>query len=87
MHYVYILKSKKRGSIYIGSTNNLVKRIKEHNAGKDEYTKKFTPWTLVYFEGCLSEDDARAREHNLKYRGNAIAQLKRRIKGSLDNAQ
>ncbi len=62
MHYVYILKSKKNGNLYIGSTPNIVKRLEEHNAGKSKYTKKFLPWSLVYFEGYLATDDAIKKE-------------------------
>jgi len=87
MHYVYILKSKKNGSIYIGYAVNVLERLKKHNAGMNKYTKKFTPWVLIYFEGYFSKEDAIKREHNLKYRGNAIAQLKKRAENSFNDAQ
>ena len=87
MHYVYILKSKLNGATYIGQTNDVDKRLQEHNAGLSKSTKRYMPWNLVYFEGHLSKLDAIKREHNLKYRGKAIAQLKRRIKNSLADAR
>jgi len=53
MYFVYILKSKKTGSLYVGKTNNLVRRIKEHNNGDNPSTKRYLPWICVYFEGYL----------------------------------
>ena len=86
MYWVYILKSKKNNSLYIGSTSNLERRLKEHNEGKSLSTKKYMPWILVYTEGYFLEEDALHREHNLKYFGKVYAQLKRRIKNSIRSA-
>ncbi len=86
MHYVYVIKSKKNNSIYIGYTNNLVRRLKEHNAGASPSTKRYIPWSYAYFEGYLSKDDAIKREYNLKYRGKALGQLKNRIYSSLKDS-
>jgi putative endonuclease len=83
MFYVYIIKSRKTGDIYIGFTNNLKRRIEEHNKEKSISTKSNTPWELIYFEGYKSEKDAILREKGLKYFGRALGQLKRRIKNSL----
>lgn len=83
MHYVYILKSAKNNSLYIGITNNLSRRITEHNKGKNISTKRYLPWVCIYFEGYFSENDAKARENNLKIFGKAYGQLKGRIKNSL----
>jgi putative endonuclease len=83
MYFVYILKSKKDGRLYIGCTNNLKKRIKEHNLGLVRSTKSRRPFQLIYFEGYRSKQDAFIREHNLKLRANALRQLKSRIKFSL----
>lgn len=47
--YVYILESIKRSDeLYIGHTHDLVKRIKEHNSGKNISTKRYMPWNLIY---------------------------------------
>ena len=86
MYWVYIIKSKHNGSLYIGSTPDLEKRIKEHNEGKFRSTKRYVPWVLIYTEGYFSKEDASLREKNLKYFGKAYAQLKRRIKNSLQGA-
>lgn len=73
--------------MYIGSTNDLKRRLSEHNANKVPSTKLRSPFELVYYESYSSEKDARHREHNLKLRSNAFNQLKRRIKGSLETHQ
>lgn len=83
MYYVYILKSKKDGKLYIGSTNDLRRRFSEHNRGLVASTKARAPFELRYYEAFFSESDARKREHSLKKDGNALAQLKRRISASL----
>ncbi len=84
MYHVYILKSSKDNSLYIGYTNNIVRRMDEHNAGLVEYSKKLKPWKLVYYESFSSLEDAKLREKNLKYFGKAYGQLKGRIKSSLN---
>lgn len=81
MFYTYLLKSKKNGKLYTGSTNDLKKRLKEHNDGKSNYTKKYIPYELVYYEACLNEQDARAREKYLKT-GMGKRYLKNRLKYS-----
>jgi len=64
--YVYVLKSEKDGMNYVGYTNNLKERLKCHNEGRVQSTKQRRPLTLVYFEGCLSQNDAVKREKYLK---------------------
>jgi putative endonuclease len=83
MFYVYILKSKKDGQRYTGSTNDLKNRFKEHNNGKVLSTKARRPFELIYYEAYKSDYDARKREKNLKLRSRAFAQLKQRIYESL----
>lgn len=65
-YYTYILKSIKDGNLYTGSTNDLKKRIVEHNSGKVISTKGRLPFELVYYEACLTDHDARMREKYLK---------------------
>jgi putative endonuclease len=79
-----VLKSSFDEDLYIGSTNNLVRRIKEHNSKKVYSTKHRGPFKLIYYEAYISEKDARHREHNLKLRSRAAAQLKKRINNSLN---
>ncbi len=82
MFYTYLLKSKKDGHLYTGSTNNLRERLKQHNAGKSSYTKKHRPYDIIYYEACLSEEDARSRELYLKS-GMGKRYLKNRLRRSL----
>jgi len=84
MYYVYILKSKIRRVLYIGYTDNVNKRLKEHNDGRSFTTKKYRPWELIYLEGYRSQEDAKDREKKLKQYGKVYSQLKRRIKRSLN---
>ena len=83
MFYTYVLRSKKDGELYIGSTNNLSRRFKEHNTGQVQSTKSRYPLMLVYYEAYSAEDDAREREHQLKSRGQARHQLLKRVRRSL----
>ncbi len=83
MFYLYILKSKIDGELYIGSTNDLKRRFKEHNAGDVQSTKSRKPFVILYYEAYSAEVDARKRERQLKLRGRALAQLKRRLEFSL----
>ena len=50
MYKIYIIKSKVDNSFYIGYTNNLDRRLEEHNSGKTRYSSKKCPWELVYTE-------------------------------------
>lgn len=81
MFYVYLLKNND-GKIYYGSTKDLKRRFEEHNSNKSFSTKRHL-WKLVYYEAYLNESDARIREKQLKYHGQALVQLKRRIKSSI----
>lgn len=73
MFYVYAIKSKVDKDLYVGSTNDLRRRFKEHNDGKVFSTKRRGPFELAYYEAYKSEKDARKREHNLKLRSRAFA--------------
>ena len=66
MYYVYILKSEKTGKMYVGSSEDLRKRISEHNMGKVISTKPFRPWKIIYYEAFTSKNDARREELFLK---------------------
>jgi len=65
-HYVYVILSKKDDKLYIGYTQNLRERIKEHNAKKNFSTKSRLPLLLIYIETCLNQEDAKRRENYLK---------------------
>jgi putative endonuclease len=66
-YFVYILASRRNGTLYIGVTNDLVRRMTEHK-GKfvPGFTRKYRVDKLVYFEEYASILEARAREYTLK---------------------
>ncbi|UCB57260.1 MAG: GIY-YIG nuclease family protein [Candidatus Omnitrophota bacterium] len=66
MYYVYLLISTKDNNQYIGFTEDIDKRLKEHNAGKVVSTKNRRPLKLIYFEAYLDKRDAQGREQFLK---------------------
>jgi putative endonuclease len=65
--YVYILASKRNGTLYVGMTDNLVRRIWEHKEGAlDGFTKQYGVKTLVWFEEHSTRESAFVRERQLK---------------------
>lgn len=66
MYYVYVLQSLKDNYFYVGYTDDLKIRIKEHNNGRVVSTKDRRPLKLVYYEVCLNQQDATKREKYLK---------------------
>ncbi len=66
-YYIYILASKKNGTLYVGVTNNLIKRVYEHkNNLIDGFTKKYGVHNLVYYEVFDNIYDALTREKRIK---------------------
>ena len=68
MFTVYILYSEKIGQYYVGYTNDLSRRLTEHNRRKGKFTDRGIPWALVYREEYPSKEDARTREAQIKAR-------------------
>jgi putative endonuclease len=66
MQYVYELKSLIKERIYVGYTEDLRKRFKEHNSGHVTSTSSLRPLKLVYYEAFLSKEDVRKEELFLK---------------------
>ena len=67
-YYVYILASKRNGTLYIGVTNDLQRRVYEHkNNHIDGFTKDYSVHTLVYYEETNNIESAIAREKQLKH--------------------
>ncbi len=66
MYSVYVLKSRLKNYRYVGITNNITRRIDEHNSGQTRATAPYKPFDLVYTESCMSRCDARLREKYLK---------------------
>lgn len=61
-YFVYVLRSDKDKNLYTGYTNDIKKRVKEHNEGKVTSTKNRVPLRLIYFEASLNKYDAIHRE-------------------------
>ncbi|HBM45412.1 MAG: Excinuclease ABC C subunit domain protein [Candidatus Nomurabacteria bacterium GW2011_GWF2_35_66] len=67
-YYVYILANNKNGTLYIGVTNNLGRRVFEHKNGLvDGFTKKYFVHNLVYYEEFVDINYAISREKQLKW--------------------
>jgi predicted GIY-YIG superfamily endonuclease len=77
IYWTYVLKNKINGEFYYGYTNNLERRLKEHDIEK--------VWKFIGCEGYASELDARERERKLKHYGQARTHLKNRLKKSLES--
>ena len=82
MYYVYVIRSRQDGTFYTGYTNDLKRRLAEHNDKVSTYTKHKAPFQLVYYEAYRSRADAKYRENNLKRFGGAMTHLKKRIRNS-----
>lgn len=66
MYYLYILESQTKPWRYIGTTDDVDKRIHEHNRGKTRSTKPYRPFIIIYTEIFENKSDARKRELYLK---------------------
>ena len=66
MFFVYMIKSNKKSWYYVGSTNDLERRVGEHNSGKVKSTKPYLPLSLVYTKEFIHEHEARAYERKVK---------------------
>jgi len=64
--YVYVLRSTIKEHYYVGFTQDLNKRIAEHNNGSSFSTRPHAPWELIYYEAHLNKEDASRREKCLK---------------------
>ena len=66
MYLVYILKSVKFRKTYTGITDNLQRRLDQHNNGNSEYSSRYLPWEILYKETVLDRNAARMRERYFK---------------------
>jgi len=78
MYYVYCLENVAKQYLYIGSTNELKRRLDEHNQGKCQATKPYTPLVLTAYVSVNTEEKARKLEAYFKT-GSGKAILKKRI--------
>ncbi len=65
-HFIYILYSDLRNRYYIGSSENVERRLERHNQGATKSTKSGRPWKIVYTEEYESKSDALKRELYIK---------------------
>lgn len=77
--FVYVLKSLKDGSTYIGYTSDLEKRLADHNRGKTKSIKHKIPFEIAYFEEYSSKTEALKRELRLKKNSWEKEQLYKKI--------
>jgi putative endonuclease len=85
MFYTYVLlciPEKGKSDFYTGYTSDLRTRIKQHKSKTNKTTRRFEIIKLVYYEACLSEEDARKRELQLKT-GFGRGYIKKRLKDYL----
>ena len=80
-YYVYLIQSIKDSIYYIGYSDNLNQRLKEHNQGKTKSIKHKVPFKLIYFEGYLNKTTARKREIRLKKNSFEKEKLLKRLQG------
>ncbi len=64
--FIYVIKSLTYDNRYVGVTENIERRLLEHNSGKCRYTKGRIPWKVIYTEKYSSLGEARKREIFLK---------------------
>lgn len=85
MWYFYVLQSlKEPNCFYKGSTNDLCRRLEQHNRGSVFSSSPYKPYRLVYYEAYLYEFAARIRESAVKKSGSVSVPLLRRIREGLN---
>ena len=65
-YFVYAIKSKIDGRLYVGFSKDVEKRVKEHNSGTTRSTKGYRPWGLVFTQECNTRTEARKLEKYYK---------------------
>ncbi|MFA6397661.1 MAG: GIY-YIG nuclease family protein [Candidatus Paceibacterota bacterium] len=66
MYFVYAIKSENRNYIYVGISDNVERRLKEHNSGHNKTTKPYKPFEIILTEKYEDRKTARIREKYLK---------------------
>ncbi len=66
MYFVYVLQSERNGRYYIGSSEDVARRLLEHNAGMTQATRFLRPWRVIYTEPAETLAEARRREAQIK---------------------
>jgi len=66
MFYLYVLRSERTGRRYVGSTQDVEQRLRQHNSGQSLATKHGAPWGLIHHEQFLTRAEALQRERFYK---------------------
>jgi len=69
LYYIYIIHSQHLQRYYVGSTEDVERRLHEHNIGKSTSTRAGIPWELIHIESFATRSDAMLRERKIKARG------------------
>ena len=77
--YVYLLRSRRDGTFYVGWTTDPVRRLVEHNAGLNTFARRKSPWQLIGVEAHPSAEAAKAYERALKHSSNMLQLFKKRL--------
>lgn len=77
--YVYLLKSHKDGTWYLGWMTDMLRRLVEHNSGQVGWTRRKAPWRVVGFERYQTAEEAKARERALKRSPRMLQLFKKRV--------
>lgn len=72
MFYLYILYSPEHDRYYVGSTEDIEKRLLRHNSGAVPSTQKYRPWQICYTEQFTTRAEAFSREHAIKKKKSRI---------------
>ena len=68
MYFIYVLASEMAQKSYVGSTDDVERRLGEHNEGRGASTSKYRPWRILYTETFVTREEALEREKYLKSR-------------------
>jgi len=83
MWIVYVIQNNSSKELYYGFTNNLKRRIEQHNAGENTSTRRNSgEWVLIYAEAYRDKSDAFTREQRLKHHGRGKQELLKRLANS-----
>ena len=83
MIVVYVLQSIKNGIHYVGMTEDIERRLIEHNSGKSKFTSAFIPWKLIYSELAPNREEGRKKEKYFKSAAGKKYVQKKILTGSL----
>lgn len=80
-YYVYVLESQKDGNLYIGVTDNIDRRVQQHNLGKSKSTRPRRPFKLIYFE--IFDDKQLAYKQEWRFKNTSEGNIEMRQKAKL----